>query len=105
MVSGASTQWNRYSLGLEADDPVSAGDECGHVRRSRPRPVQCGEVVVGRPTGNGTTLSNVNEHRSFHRFRDEVAQRWQPDPFDAIAHIGTHDLCRITHKDETGGLV
>jgi hypothetical protein len=47
----------------------------------------------------------VNEHRSIDRFRDEVAQRRQPDPLDAIAHIGTHYLRRITHKDQTGGLV
>ena len=58
---------------LEGDDPVSAGDECDDVRRSRPYPVQCGEVVVGCPPGNCTTLSNVYGDRSFNRFRDEVA--------------------------------
>ena len=63
-------------LGLEGDDPVSAGDECGDVSGSRPRTVQGGEVVVGCPPGNCTTLSNVYEDSSFDRFRDEVAQRW-----------------------------
>ncbi len=64
----------RSPLVLESDDSVSVGDECGDVGRSRPRAIQRGEVIVGCPTGNGATLSNVDENGSFDRFRDEVAQ-------------------------------
>ena len=66
----------RLNAQLKGDDAVGAGDECCDVSWSRPRPVQCGEVVVGCPPGNCTTLSNVYEDSSFDRFRDEVAQRW-----------------------------
>jgi hypothetical protein len=59
---------------LEGDDSISVGDERGDVGRSHPRAVQRGEIIVGCPTGNGATLSNVDGDRSFYRFRDEVAQ-------------------------------
>ena len=95
----------RLNVRLEGDDPVGGGDECCDVRWSRPRPIQCGEVVVGRPPGNCTTLSNVYRDRSLNCLRDQVAQGWHPEPFDAVANSGTYGTCRVTHKDDPGGLV
>ncbi len=86
---------------LKADHPVRVLDEVGNVGRRCPDAADRCEVLVGCPTGNCATLSNVYRDGPLEGFGDEVAQRWHTNPFEFLTGIELQEFGGIACEDDS----
>lgn len=69
----------------ERDDPTCCLDEASDIWRRGPDAADRDKIIVGCPTGNSTTLSNMDRHVVFECFGDEVAERWHAEALQTLA--------------------
>jgi hypothetical protein len=69
---------------LGTDDAVVVRGHPGELGRGQPPRVEPFEVCVGRPTGDGTTLSDVNRNVVLAKLCEELARGWDADALDAV---------------------
>ena len=67
---------------LHADDAVVVGDHPGELRWRQPCPLEPLEVFVGRPTGDGATLSDKHGNAVVEELLEELLGRRDADADD-----------------------
>ena len=68
---------------LDSDDAVVLRDHPGELGRSEPAGVQPLQVCVGRPTGDGATLSDVDGNAVVDELLQQLLQRRNADTVDS----------------------
>jgi hypothetical protein len=89
---------------LEGDDLAGLGDESGHVRRCDPLTPDSGQVVIGRPPGDGATLSDEDRHGVLLQLGEQLARRWHTYPLHRLTGAGVDQLRRIPGQQQGCGL-
>ena len=79
-----SRQKFRGRSASEREDLIRLSAELGRVRGSGPARIELRELLVGRPTGDGTSLSDVNRNGVIPELCDQLAHRRHADAFDLI---------------------
>jgi hypothetical protein len=70
----------------DTDESVGCFDESSDIGGCDPLPADGRQVLVGRLTGDGTCLSDVDRHFVLTRLGKQVADRWHADAFQGVAH-------------------
>ena len=89
---------------LEGDDLARLCDESGHVRGRNPLTPDPGQVVVGRPPGDGTAPSDEHRDGVLAQLGEQLAGRRDADPLHRFPRAGVEQLGRIAGQQQTGGL-
>src|SRR5918994_1083055 len=84
----------------EAHDPVGGLDEPSHIGRSDPPPADRRQVGLGRLTGDGTSLSNVDRDVVLSRLGEQVADGWHADALQRVPHAGLEQFRRVTGEND-----
>lgn len=72
----------------ECHDSIGLLDEAGHIGRGDPLPADTYELVLGRPTGDSATLSDVDRSPVLPGLAEKVSGRRQPHAFYSLERIG-----------------
>ena len=81
-------QTSSFVEASDADEPVGGLDEPRNIRWCDPLPSDRRQVLVGRLTGDRTSLSNVDGQVVLLRLGEQVADGWHADALQAVAHAG-----------------
>jgi hypothetical protein len=73
--------------GLDADDPVVLFHHSREFRWREPARLDPLEILVGRPPGDGASLSDVDRHLVLAELSKEVAHGRNADTFDALGGL------------------
>jgi hypothetical protein len=79
---------------LEGHDTIAVGEQPCHIGRARPSPIDLGQVLVGRPTGDGAAPSDEDWDFVVAQLGQQLARRWQPDPLHALRVVADEQLGR-----------
>src|SRR4029077_9302129 len=88
----------------DTDEAISFFNQPRDVGWRDPLPDDAGEVVVGCPTGNRASLSDIDGNVVLTRFGEQLAGGREPDPFDAVAHALLHHFGRVAGEDNADGV-
>ena len=77
---------------LDSDDAVVLRDHPSELGRSEPARVQPLQVCVGRPTGDGATLSDVDRNAVVDELLQQLLQRRNADTFDLPCVLARDEL-------------
>ena len=77
---------------LDSDDAVVLRDHPGELGRSEPARVQPLQVCVGRPTGDGAALSDVDRNAVVDELLQQLLQRRNADTFDPPCVLARDEL-------------
>jgi ankyrin repeat protein len=83
---------------LEADHPVVVGDQAREVGRRQPARLQPLQIRVGRPTGDGAALSDVDRDSVLDELLQELPQWRDPDARDLLRFVARDELRRIADE-------
>lgn len=83
----------------EREDLIRLAAELGRLRRGGPAPTELREILVGRPTGDGASLSDVNRNGVVPELCNQLAHRWHADAVDLIEVVAQKHLGSVTRKD------
>ena len=72
----------------ERDDSVGPFDEAGHIGWGDPLAADAYELVLGRPPGDGATLSDVDRNRVLPGLAHQLSGRRQPHAFHSLEGVG-----------------
>lgn len=75
------------AIASERHDTFAGGEQSCDLWRAHPSPVNFGQVLVGRPTGDGAASSDEDRDLMFAQFGQQFARRRQPDSRDADAYL------------------
>jgi len=71
----------------DAHYPVELLDHVGELGRCRPARLQPPEVIVGRPTGDCASLSDVDGNGVVEELLEKIARRRDPNALNAFGPI------------------
>ncbi len=83
----------------KSDDSIGVFDQAGHVRRGDPLAAHAGELILGRPPGDGAALSDVDRNGVFTGLAQEFPRWWHPDAFHPLDHVGKNELGGVARED------
>ena len=84
----------------ERDDSIGLFDQAGHVRRGDPLAAQAYELLLGRPTGDSATLSDVNRNLVFAGLAQQFPRWRYPDAFHFIEYLRQQELGGVTGQHQ-----
>ena len=87
-----------------ADEAVGLFDQPGDVGWRHPLPAQCGQVVFGRPTGDGAALSDVDRDLMLADLGEQLAGRWQAEALELLTGVGLHELGGVPGEHDADGV-
>src|SRR5687768_15558349 len=88
---------------LEGDGAVGFGGEAGDVDGGYPAgAADAGEVVVGRPTGDGAAASDVEGDAFVLGFGKELGERGDAEAGDLVGDAGEDELGGVGGEDDVG---
>ena len=67
--------WAPAAVASERHDTIAGGEQPCHLGRAHPPPVDFGQVLVGRPTGDGAALSDEDGNRMVAQLGQQLAHR------------------------------
>src|SRR5688572_17564548 len=85
----------------EGDDLVRLFDQAGDVGRADPLAADAGELLLGRPRGDGATLSDIHGHHVGSGLAEQLAQRWQAGPLRRFEQLGLQELRRVAGEHDS----
>ena len=98
---GCSTRRRRRTPRIsEAHEPIRSLDEASNVGRRNPFAVEARQVVLGHPTGDRTSLSDVDRYAVLDCLGEELLGRRQSDALQSSSHLGLHQLRGVPGEDE-----
>ena len=69
---------------------IAGGEQPCDLGRAHPVPVDFGQVLVGRPTGDGAALSDEDGDLMFAQLGQQLARRRHPETLQALRVVGDH---------------
>ena len=94
----ASVQTSSFVEASDADEPVGVLDEPSDIGWCDPLSADRRQVLVGRLTGDRTSLSNVDRQVVLLRLGEQVAHGWHADALQAFAHGGLEKFGGVSGK-------
>jgi hypothetical protein len=91
--------WARRS---ERQQLVGPGAELGRVGWGHPASVDLREVLVGRPTGDGASLSDVDRDGVIPQLRDQLAHGRHTDALHLLEVVAEQHLGRVAGEEHSG---
>jgi hypothetical protein len=88
----------------DAYEAIRFLDETGDVRWAHPLAAEHREVLVGRPTGDGASLSDVDRYVVLPGFGEKVPDRWDANALEAFADLDLQEFGRVTGEHEADGV-
>ena len=83
---------------LDTHDAVVLRDHSSEFRWREPARAQPLQVSVGRPTGDGTALSDEDGDLVVKEFLKELSRRWDADPLEALCVLARDELRAVADK-------
>jgi hypothetical protein len=99
-VEDAAPEREATGTGLEGQDAVVLLEQAGDVGRRDPSTAQPAQVGVGRPTGDGATLSDVDRDLVVAELREQLAERRDADTLDAVRRLLGEKLSRVAPEHD-----
>ena len=88
----------------EADEPIRLLDETGDVRWADPLSAERPEILVGRPTGDRASLSDVHRHFVLPNLGEQVAHRRDADTLETFADVSLQQLGGVAGQHHPNGV-
>jgi hypothetical protein len=85
----------RPNILLDADEAIRLLDETGDVRWADPLSAERPKILLGRPTGNRASLSDIHRYFVLPSLGEQVAHRWEANALESFADIDLQQLRRV----------
>src|ERR1044072_4730334 len=86
----------------EGQELVGGGAELGRIGRGHPASVDLREVLFGRPTGDGASLSDKDRNGMIPQLGNQLAHRRHADALHLLEVVTEQQLGRIAGKEHRG---
>jgi hypothetical protein len=90
----------RHLQSSEGEDTVVLLQEPGDLGWRRPRSLEAGEVIVSRPTGDGTALSDKHRDAVVEELRHELPDRRNADALEPICRLLGKELGSVADEHD-----